>query len=81
VWGRSSGTVLARGLEDEYGRRPRSGFLSAIDSAGDSNALQSITLPISGLTPNTTYRYRLVATNANGTTTGIVRSFTTATGT
>jgi hypothetical protein len=36
---------------------------------------------ISGLTPNTTYRYRLVATNANGTTTGVVRSFTTGTGT
>jgi phosphodiesterase/alkaline phosphatase D-like protein len=81
-----AGTVDAHGSQTafafEYGPTTSFGFLSAVDSAGDSNALQSITLPISGLTPNTTYRYRLVATNANGgTTTGVVRSFTTGTGT
>ncbi len=38
---------------------------------------QSITLPLSGLTPNTSYRYRIVATNANGTTSGTVGTFTT----
>jgi phosphodiesterase/alkaline phosphatase D-like protein len=63
----------------EYGTTTTFGSLSAIDNAGDSNALQSITLPITGLAPNTTYRYRIVATNHNGTTTGIVRSFTTGT--
>jgi len=38
------------------------------------------TLPITGLTPGTTYRYRIVATNADGTATGAVGSFTTGPG-
>jgi hypothetical protein len=77
-----AGTVNPNGTETytfEYGTTTTFGSLSAIDNAGDSNALQSITLPITGPAPNTTYRYRIVATNHNDTTTGIVRSFTTGT--
>ena len=61
----------------EYGATTELGQLSALDSAGDSNAAQSVSLPIRDLLPGTTYLYRVVATNANGTMTGGVRGFTT----
>jgi phosphodiesterase/alkaline phosphatase D-like protein len=51
--------------------------LSRIDSAGSSIGAQTVSLPVGGLAPDQTYLYRLVATNADGTTTGVVRSFTT----
>ena len=61
----------------EYGTTTSFGSLSAIDSAGAGGSAQDVSLPIGGLAPGTTYRYRLVATNASGTTTGAVQSFTT----
>ncbi len=62
----------------EYGTTTSFGSLSAIDSAGaGGGAAQAVSLPIAGLAPQTTYRYRLVATNASGTTTGAIQSFTT----
>jgi phosphodiesterase/alkaline phosphatase D-like protein len=79
-----AGTVNAHGAQTafafEYGPTNAFGSLSAIDSAGTSNTTQSVSLPLTGLAPGTTYRYRIVATNANGTTTGTVGSFTTAPG-
>jgi hypothetical protein len=39
-----------------------------------------VELPASGLEPNTTYHYRLVATNAFGATRGADRTFTTVPG-
>jgi 6-phosphogluconolactonase (cycloisomerase 2 family) len=76
-----AGTVDAHGAQTafafEYGTTTAFGSLSAVDNAGDSNAVQQITLPISGLSPGTTYLYRLIATNPNGTTSGDVHSFTT----
>jgi hypothetical protein len=37
----------------------------------------TVTQQLSGLLPNTTYHYRLVATNSEGTTTGMSRTFAT----
>ena len=62
----------------EYGTTLAFGSISAIDVAGATNRRRTVSLPIGGLAPGTTYRYRIVATNANGTTTGSVASFTTA---
>lgn len=62
----------------EYGPSTAFGMLSAIDMTGATDGGRPVTLSLSGLTPATTYRYRIVATNANATTAGTVRSFTTA---
>jgi hypothetical protein len=62
----------------EYGTTASFGQISAIDSTGDGlPATRPVSLPVSGLTPATTYRYRIVATNATGTTIGPVMSFDT----
>jgi hypothetical protein len=78
-----TGTVNPRGVATafafEYGTTTSFGSLSAVDNATPTVGLQSVSLPVSGLAPNTTYRYRIVATNADGTATGAVGSFTTAT--
>jgi len=79
-----TGTVNPRGSETaftfEYGTTTAFGSISAIDNAGPGGTTQNVALPIIGLTPNTTYVYRIVATNAHGTTTGPVLSFTTTGG-
>ena len=62
----------------EYGPTNAFGLLSAIDSAGSANGSQPVAVTLTGLSPGTTYRYRVVATNAIGTATGTVASFTTA---
>ncbi len=62
----------------EYGLTTAFGLLSAVDSAGSANGNQAVTATLTGLSPGTTYRYRVVATNAAGTATGAVASFTTA---
>jgi hypothetical protein len=40
----------------------------------------TVTALLAGLTPRTTYHYRVVATNADGTSTGADRTFSTSTG-
>jgi hypothetical protein len=76
-----AGTVDANGLQTsfafEYGTTTAFGSLSAIDSAGAGYGSHAVSLPIAGLAPNTTYRFRVVATNAAGTTAGAVQGFTT----
>jgi phosphodiesterase/alkaline phosphatase D-like protein len=62
----------------EYGTTTAFGSLSAVESAGQVSGPKPFALPITGLAPNTTYLYRIVATNANGTTTGEIGSFETA---
>ena len=62
----------------EYGTTTSFGSITAVDSVPGTPAVsRTVTLPVTGLTPDTTYLYRLNATNANGTTTGAVMSFTT----
>jgi hypothetical protein len=65
----------------EYGPTTAFGSLSAIDNAGSTSGAQAVSLPIGGLAPATTYRYRIVATNASGTVVGTVHSFVTSAGT
>ncbi|MFL5866834.1 MAG: BNR-4 repeat-containing protein [Thermoleophilaceae bacterium] len=43
------------------------------------NASQAVSAAVSGLTPGATYHYRLVATNATGTSAGVDRTFTAST--
>jgi alpha-tubulin suppressor-like RCC1 family protein len=47
-------------------------------SAGSGTAVEPVNQPISGLAANTVYHYRLVASNALGTSYGADRSFSTA---
>ena len=54
----------------EYGQTTAFGLLSAVDNAGASGSVQPVSLTITGLSPSTTYRYRVVATNAVGTAVG-----------
>ena len=65
----------------EYG--PTSSFGSVVPavaaSAGSGTSPVQVTAEATGLSPGTTYYYRLVATNAIGTSVGTNRTFTTAT--
>jgi phosphodiesterase/alkaline phosphatase D-like protein len=61
----------------EYGTTTSFGSLSAVDNAGSTDASEPVTLAIAGLQSGRTYLYRLVATNATGTTAAAVMSFTT----
>lgn len=65
---------LEYGTTESYGKKTEE--VSA--GSGTSNLEESKT--ITGLTGNTTYHYRVVATNSNGTTYGLDEVFTTATG-
>lgn len=46
-------------------------------SVAGGHEAQTVNVPVTGLTPSTTYHYRLVATNINGTTIGNDESFRT----
>ncbi|HEY5198506.1 MAG TPA: FG-GAP-like repeat-containing protein [Solirubrobacteraceae bacterium] len=76
-----SGTVNPAGEQTaftfEFGEGNNFGSISAVDNAGSGEGPQTVSLPISGLQPNTTYVYRIDATNASGTSTGAVETFTT----
>ena len=66
----------------EYGTAPS--FAGAAKtpatSAGSGSDEEAARAAISGLTPNTTYHYRLVASNSDGTATGTAGSFQTTAG-
>ncbi|HEV2950797.1 MAG TPA: hypothetical protein VGZ51_01740, partial [Actinomycetota bacterium] len=61
----------------EYGSTTAYGQQTASTSAGAAGAV-AVEKPLSGLSPATTYHYRLVAQNAGGTSFGTDREFTTA---
>lgn len=77
-----AGTITAHGLATayvfEYGTSTAFGQIAPLPagSAGSGTAELAVSTTLSGLQPNTTYFYRLVATNAAGTTNGPVRLFT-----
>jgi hypothetical protein len=79
--GTLSGTVDPNGLATsftfEYGLKPSFGQITRVDSAGDFNGVLNVSLPVSGLNRNSTYWYRIVATNAAGTSWGAAMTFTT----
>jgi hypothetical protein len=61
----------------EYGTTTSYGSHTAPATAGSGSADVDVSAPLAGLTPNTTYHYRLVATNPSGTTLAADVSFTT----
>ncbi|MDD4843494.1 MAG: fibronectin type III domain-containing protein [Anaerotignum sp.] len=77
-----NGSVNAQGdstaVVFEYGEAVAYGSeASASESPLDSSTMQAVSKSISGLEPNTTYHYRVKATNAAGTVTSDDISFTT----
>jgi hypothetical protein len=79
------GTVNPEGLETSYHYQygtttSYGGNAPSIQGVNAGSGLEAVPAPIgiSGLVPATTYHYRLVATNADGTTTTPDQTFTTA---
>jgi hypothetical protein len=79
---RVTGTVNPKGIAAQYyvqyGHTTVYGFKTAQASAGAGTRNVSVSAEIGSLAPDTTYHYRLVATNASGTTFGADRHFTTS---
>ena len=63
---------------DEYGRTTAYGSQTADTGAGSGTAGVDVSAPIAGLSPNTSYHFRIVARNAIGTRSGADKTFTTA---
>jgi DNA-binding beta-propeller fold protein YncE len=78
------GTVNPEGLTSkyyfEYGTTKSYGTKTAEVSAGSGVANVAASQLVTGLTPSTTYHYRVAETNSTGTTTGEDHTFTTAAG-
>jgi hypothetical protein len=78
---RLNGTLNANAQQTvftfEYGTTTSFGHITAVDNAGSYAGSQQVSLPATGLAADTTYLYRLAATNATGTTSGPVVSFKT----
>ena len=80
------GTVDPEGLAStyryQYGTSPSltSAAQTQSESAGEGTEAVPARAAIAGLTPDTTYYFRLVASNSSGTTTGATESFTTTHG-
>jgi multidrug efflux pump subunit AcrA (membrane-fusion protein) len=77
-----NGTVNPQGFYTyyhfEYGTTPSAGTSTPPVDAGSGSAQVSVSLPLTGLSPNATYYFRLVASNQNGIEKGADESFTTA---
>jgi hypothetical protein len=61
----------------QYGTTTAYGHSTPSLSAGSDYAVHAVAAAISGLAPGTTYHFRIVATNATGTSVGVDRTFTT----
>ena len=61
----------------EYGRTNAYGSATPVRMVGSSNGPLAFSEPLTGLRQGVTYHFRLVATSAEGTTTGADQSFTT----
>jgi len=76
--GTVNGNNSATTIQFEYGTTTSYGSQQAASPASTSSATDvEVSLDLSALVPNTTYHYRLVATNAAGTTRSEDRSFAT----
>ena len=77
-----AGTVNPNGsattYQVQYGTSGAYGSATAPGSAGSGTTAMSISVPIGGLAPDTTYHYRVVATNPSGTGDGADATFTTS---
>jgi phosphodiesterase/alkaline phosphatase D-like protein len=65
------------GYEFQYGTTTAYGQHSDASSAGSGSADVPVSATLTGLTPGTTYHYRVIATNGSGTTVGSDQTFTT----
>lgn len=78
-----SGTVNPGGQATqyyfEYGPTANYGFETAAKDAGAGTTNETVTMALTGLSPSTTYHYRLVAVNPGGTALGGDKTFTTTT--
>jgi hypothetical protein len=76
------GTVTPNGQTTswyfEYGTSTNYGSKTSAKSAGSGTGAVKVAASLTGLRRTTTYHYRLVATNASGTTVGGDRGFSTA---
>ncbi len=76
-----TGTVDPEGAETvalfQYGPTRSLGSETPITPIGNGRATLAFGSPISGLTPATTYFFRIVATGGGGSSTGAIKSFTT----
>jgi hypothetical protein len=76
-----NGTVNPKGRATtytfEYGTTTSFGSITAVDNAGNAGSALPVSLAVSGLSPSTTYLYRIVATNSAGTSTAPVMSLKT----
>jgi len=61
----------------QYGTTTSYGQQTALTSAGSGSADVPVRADLAGLTAGTTYHFRVIATNASGTTVGGDRTFTT----
>ena len=77
VTGGVNPNALATSYHFEYGPTAAYGQTTAPQHAGSGTAEVRVTEHLSGLTPGTTYRYRIVGTNTKGTTAGADLTFTT----
>jgi hypothetical protein len=77
-----AGTVDPKGAattyQVEYGTTDAYGLTTPVQDAGVGTDPVAVSVPLTGLTASTTYHYRLVATNASGTTRGADRTLRTA---
>ncbi len=68
----SATVVFDYGLDMNYG-----GMIAAAPSPVTGNSITAVSAAVSGLTPNTTYHYRVRASSAGGTSNGADFTFTT----
>lgn len=61
----------------QYGTSTAYGSQTGPRSAGRGTAVKSVTFRLTGLTPGVRYHYRVIASNADGTTAGADRAFRT----
>jgi hypothetical protein len=77
-----AGTVNPNGsattYQVQYGTSGAYGSATAPGSAGSGTTATTISVPIGGLAPDTTYHYRVTATNPSGTADGTDATFTTS---
>ena len=69
---------LATTYRVQYGPTTSYGSLTPAVNAGSGNRLQNVSVDVPGLAPETTYHYRIMATNGLGTTYGPDNTFTSA---